>query len=173
MTSNSPGSDVKAKSPDSLEAVIRDAGEDWLIDWFSPRSGAVAALQQRLQQVSQESRKRFGENGPNFDDAALVAEFKRAPQIVRAFLQALGESDSPDMLLMVWRILQGMEVREIELAYRLQEHFHLRVTLVSPYEEPPEHYESDDIDDAALLRHLGIMKMDGQPVFDGFYAIRR
>jgi hypothetical protein len=33
-------------------------------------------------------------------------------------------------------------------------------------------YESTNIRDAALLRHLGIMTINGAPVFDGFYALR-
>ena len=34
-----------------------------------------------------------------------------------------------------------------------------------------EHYESNDIDDAVILRHLGILKIGNQGTFDGFYAL--
>jgi hypothetical protein len=43
---------------------------------------------------------------------------------------------------------------------------------VSPYDtEDQEIYESTEIDDAVVLRHLGISKMNGRPLFDGFYAL--
>ena len=77
------------------------------------------------------------------------------------------------MLVMVWRLLQGAEVAEVELHYRLQKSFGLRVKVVSAEGEPEEVYESDDIDDAAVFRHFGILKMDDHPVFDGFYALQR
>ena len=75
------------------------------------------------------------------------------------------------MLAMVWRRLQGMEVGEVEMKYTLQKQFMLRVKLLSPDDGRVESYASDDIDDATVFRHLGIMKMDGRPVFDGFYPV--
>jgi hypothetical protein len=100
-----------------------------------------------------------------------VAEYQHNPHKVRAFLQVV-KSASPDVLVMVWRILQGMGVARIEMEYQTGLHFRLHVWLSSPYEGgEPEVYESKDIDDAVILRHMGIMKMDDRPVFDGFYAV--
>jgi hypothetical protein len=76
------------------------------------------------------------------------------------------------MLIMVWRILQGMRIQEVDMAYREQKSFRLRVVLNSPYEDASEVYESSDIGDAKLLRHLGTLEVDGKPVFDGFYPLR-
>jgi hypothetical protein len=91
---------------------------------------------------------------------------------VKAFLQALGATRSPEMLVMVWRILQGMRIQEIDMTYRERDSFRLRCVLNSPYEVKPEVYESSDIVDAMLLSHLGIMEMDKGPVFEGFYPSR-
>ena len=84
-------------------------------------------------------------------------------------------SKNPDMLLMVWRILQGLSIREVVMKYREQEAFNLTVTLARPGEQQDEleTYRTDDINDATLLRNFGITTVDGRPLFDGFFPDRR
>ena len=65
--------------------------------------------------------------GYRIDEQTLLAEYRKSPHKVRAFLQAAGETVSPDMLVMAWRLLQGAEVAEVELQYQLQKRFGLRV----------------------------------------------
>jgi len=76
---------------------------------------------------------------------------------------------------MVWRILQGLSIREVVMNYREQREFSLSVTLARPGEEKEqlEKYHTDDINDAALLRHFGITTVDGRPLFDGFLPMRK
>ena len=95
---------------------------------------------------------------------------KSNPVKAKAFVQALGTTQNPDMLVMTWRILMGMSIASVTMDYTLSSHFSLGVVLESPYGESEE-YHSDNIDDAALLHHFGIMKMDGKPMFDGFYPL--
>ena len=76
------------------------------------------------------------------------------------------------MLLMAWRIIQGMEIKNVDVAYNRQQDFRLSVTLESPYGDRDEIYESSSIQDFVLFRHIGIMEVDGRPVFDGFYALK-
>ena len=76
------------------------------------------------------------------------------------------------MLLMVWRIIQGMEIKDIQLSYQRQQTFQVRVVLQSPYGEEDEPYHSSNIHDFALLRQIGIHEVSGRPVFDGFYALK-
>ncbi len=78
-----------------------------------------------------------------------------------------------DMLLMVWRILHGLSIREVTMNYVEQEAFRLVVTLARPGQDDLETYSSDDINDAALLRHFGITTVDGRPLFDGFFPLRK
>jgi hypothetical protein len=164
---------LSTSSLTTLEDAIRHAGEGWLVDTFSPPENAMPTILRVLEEVQRESRDRLGHNGPDFSEETLVREYHRNPRQVTAFFQALGGTRTPNMLLMVWRILQGMEVKEIQLTYRRQEIFHLRVVLESPYGEEDEPYDSTDIGDFALLRHLGSLTISGLPVFDGFYAFRR
>lgn len=76
------------------------------------------------------------------------------------------------MLLMVWRIIQGMEIKDVELSYSRQHSFQLSVTLESPYGETDPPYSSTNIQDFSLFRHVGTMEVRGRPVFDGFYPLK-
>ena len=69
-----------------------------------------------------------------------MAEYERNPQKVRGFFQALGGTRTPEMLLMVWRIIQGMEIKDIQLSYQRQQAFEVRVVLQSPYGEEDAPY---------------------------------
>ena len=75
---------------------------------------------------------------------------------------------------MVWRILHGLSIREVRLNYRELETFSLTVTLAQPGDagDELETYVTNDINDAALLRNLGITTVDGHPLFDGFLPQR-
>ena len=78
------------------------------------------------------------------------------------------------MLVMVWRILQDLRIREVVMRYREQEAFSLVVTLArtASGDNQLEIYRSDDINDAVLVRHFGITTVDRLPLFDGFFPIR-
>jgi hypothetical protein len=156
--------------PENLEQLIRLCGEDWLIDAHEPKDQAVSHLRRALAAASDEAKSRDLEFG--LGESELLGEYKDHEAQVRAFLQALGATQEPAMLVMVSRILQGMTISRVAMEYEDKESFSLRVVLTSPYGEGSEEYASSNIYDAALLRHFGIMKMDGKPVFDGFYALR-
>lgn len=155
-----------------LESVIREAGEGWLLDKFSPPSQAMPSMIRTLDQVQLVARERFGGNAPTISASSIVAEYNRNPLKIRAFLQALTGTRTPEMLLMAWRILQGMQITSVELKYTLEQCFHLEIRLRSPYgqEDPP--YVTHSIFDFPLLRHLGSMELGGRPVFDGFYPLK-
>jgi hypothetical protein len=144
-----------------------------MIDMYSPPDRAIPALLEQLDQVATAYRTKIRVAVP-FTPEALEAEAEQNPQKVRAFLQAIGTSSSVEMLVMVWRILQGLSIREVTMNYREREAFRLTVTLARPGEGQAilEEYQSQDINDAALLRHFGIATISGQPLFDGFYPLR-
>lgn len=163
---------MSVDSTTGLEQLLRACGLAWMIDSHAPPEEAIPYLLRLLDAASHESRKRFGSDGPRFSEEVLAAEYERNPHKVQAFLQRLASVKSPQILVMIWRILQGMQIESINLQYRREESFCLRVVLSSPYEAKTENYESEDISDAAVLRHLGISKVNDQPVFDGFYPLR-
>ena len=156
----------------TVEEAIRHAGEGWVIDSFTPTEGAVPFLLQKLTDVDSLARQRLGKNAPDLSEASLVAMYNSNPLKVKGFFQVLGGTRSSEMLLMTWRIIQGMEIKDIAISYERQKQFHARVVLESPYGEVDEPYESSSIQDFALFRHIGIMEISGLPVFDGFYALK-
>lgn len=155
-----------------LEQAIRRAGGGWLIDSFVDREAAVSVIRRRIAQVNALAQQRLGARAPDMSEQELVTLYNRCPLKVKGFFQALGGSGSPDMLLMAWRVIQGMEIKKVDVSFNRRQDFRLSVILESPYGEEDELYESSSIHDFTLLRHIGIMEVDGRPVFDGFYALK-
>jgi hypothetical protein len=159
---------------DPLETMIREAGESWLIDAFAPSHDAMTHLRSIIQRADAAAQQRLGADAPRLTPQSLIQMFSRNPHKVRAFLQVAGTVASPEILLMVWRILQGMAVVAVRMEYDANGDFHLHIRLASSGEKSaPEDYESSDINDAVILRHLGILKIEGRGSFDGFYALNR
>jgi hypothetical protein len=165
---------MMSESPAVLEQLLRGNDLGWMIDMYSPRERAIPFLLEQLTRLTVEFRTRFGYD-VSFAPEQLRAEVQRNPHKIRAFLQALAATGKIDMLLMVWRILQGLSIRRVVLDYAEQTSFQLVVVLARPDEEGDEleEYSSDDINDAKLLRHFGITTIDGRPLFDGFFPLKK
>jgi hypothetical protein len=151
---------MSQQSATVLERLLQNNGLGGLIE--------VSRLLEQLERVELEYRKRIGVTVP-FSPEALESEAAQNPHKVRAFLQAMRASRSPEMLVMVWRILQGLSIRHVEVKYREQEEFRLTVILALPEgaQDPP--YQSRDIFDVRLLPHFGCSTIGDKPLFEGFY----
>ncbi len=156
---------------DPLEKLIREAGQGWLIDGYRPRARAIGHIQTVLHRMNEVALTRLGSNAPALTSESLAVAYEKNPHKVRAFFQVVDSAASPEILLMVWRILQGTNIAAIQMNYDAEGLFHLHVTLSSTDAGGTEEYETNDIDDAVVLRHLGTLKMDGKGIFDGFYAL--
>ena len=110
-------------TPTTLEEAIRHSGESWLIDWYSPPSGAIAYLRRTLDEVDQLAKLRLEEEAPSLKESALLLEYRRNSLRVKGFFQALGASCTPIMLLMAWRVIQGLEIKSIQLSHLRQQSF--------------------------------------------------
>lgn len=165
---------MMSESASVLEQLLRANDLGWMIDMYSPRERAIPFLLDQLTHLTREFRTKFGDD-VSFAPEKLEAESQRNPHKIRAFLQALAATGKTDMLLMVWRILQGLSIRLVELEYTEQTSFRLVVTLAWPGDEGgvSEVYSSNDINDAKLLRHFGITTINGSPLFDGFFPLRQ
>ena len=155
-----------------LESLLRDRGLAWAVDMFAPSSEAAAyyldALDRLERYVAGRELGSIPFSPESLRKLAAVSSYK-----ADAFLQALVSIRSTPILCAAWRILQGMEIASVEMRYVRLSHFELRVVLCSPYDGTEEKYESDDINDAVFVRHLGQAKLDTKPLFDGFYALRQ
>jgi hypothetical protein len=150
-----------------------------MIDMYSPREQAIPFLLGQLNRLTVEFQDRFRYE-VSFAPEQLRTEAQRNPHKIRAFLQSLAATGKTDMLLMVWRILQGLSIHQVTLEYVEQTSFRLLVTLARPRAEGGEEeentlevYSSDDINDAKLLRHFGIATVDRRPLFDGFFPLKK
>jgi hypothetical protein len=149
------------QSTTPLEKLLRDCELDWMIDLYAPQDRAISELKDAIQEAA-------------LTEEHLAREYQTNPHKVRAFLQALATSRSEEMLKMVWSILQGDEIESVEVSYESRKSFRMRVVLrpsQSDAEGDHQEYSSKDINDAGLLRHFGIAKVEGQPLFDGFYPL--
>lgn len=158
---------------DDLIRLIRETGEDWLLRIERDETKSAAHVRRRLDSAYAAYREKFPDlqpGQPEFNDDALEAEATANPHRVRALLQAIGAS-SPMMVALVWRIIQGDTILQIELRYQYEDSFELLVKIQNDQADQPTKFEFDRIEDAAFLRHLGIMRVGGAPVFDGYYAL--
>jgi len=154
-----------------LADVIRSCGEAWILDSSGDPHLAIDGVRKRLIDAAAEFAARYGNLEPMLSEGAIIDEFERNPHRVKAFIQALMSGSSPHMLVLVWRILSGAEIRHVEMRYDAEQSFYLQIQLGGGTNTGADTYLSNDIDDATLLRHLGILKMDDKPVFDGFYPL--
>jgi hypothetical protein len=159
-------------APTTLEEAIVQSGEGWLLEIFPPRGTAMERIRQSLDAVNNLANERFDGEAPDVSDSAVIEEYNRNPQRMRGFFQALAGACTTEMLLMVWRIMQGIEIKDIRIGYRRQQEFNVTVILESPFGEEDKPYTSTDINDFTLLRHIGAFEISGQPVLDGFYPLR-
>jgi hypothetical protein len=161
---------MTSESPAVLERLLRGNELGWMIDLYAPKDGAIPFLLGQLDAVKAEYRRRIGEDIPL--TAEGLNDYAEAnPHKIRAFLQALAITRSLEMLVMVWRILQGLTIQRVEMKYQALSAFSLEVDLATG--STPETYRSTDIKDAALLRNFGIGSVDGKPLFDGFFPLRK
>ena len=105
-----------------------------------------------------------------FDDDALRAEAQSNPHKVRALLQALG-SLTPDMTATAWRVINGEPIASLDLHFESGKQFHVKVAVQNSFTDEIRSVESSEVEDATFLRHVGIMRLDNEPVLDGYFPL--
>jgi hypothetical protein len=167
------GGKMSQASATVLERLLQSNGLGWMIDKFPPREVAISDFLERLKQIELEFRTRIGV-AVSFSPETLEAEAIRNPQKISAFLQAVGSTRTLAMLVMVWRILQGLIIKDVVMNYHDHEaSFSLLVRLSRCGDSETEEYRSTLIDDAALVRHFGITTVSGRPLLEGFFPMRQ
>ena len=141
-----------------------------MIDGHAQDDAPIPVVHHLLNNVANAYKSRFGDTTPAISAEVLVRLYKNNPVKAKAFAQSLGATQTPDMLVMSWRILLGMTIAKVSMDYTLSSQFSLRFVLESTYDETEE-YQSDDMDDSALLRHFAVIKIENKPMFDGLYPL--
>lgn len=158
----------------TLEEVIRNSGEGALIDDYHSPSKALPWIRGKLEEVMREAKTRGRDRSVLLSDDALKTEYGKNPLKLKSLFQAVRTDPTPGMLLMAWRVIQGMEIKELAVEYRARlGEFRMAVTLESPYDGGEEEvYESSSIRDFRLLRHLGVFEVNGVQAMMGFYPLK-
>jgi hypothetical protein len=163
---------------DTLLALFRGARVQSSVEFWDrqdDKDAAVRRLVDLMEAASQSYAARFATALPGslpLELSVVEQAYAENQHKLKAFLQALDSTSNPDMLVMVWRILQGDLIKSVDMKYKQENDFVLEITLEDPDTGTISQFRSQDIDDAALVRHFGIMKMSDRPLFDGFYALR-
>lgn len=89
----------------------------------------------------------------------------------RPLVQAFASPMSARIRAMVYCILTGGEVVSLEYRFQRRKRSSLKVEVEMPSGELIT-FRSRQFWDFEVLRHLGMMKADGQPVIDGYYPFR-
>jgi hypothetical protein len=156
-----------------LERLLRANDLGGVLDAYAPSPDRLLDyLLECLDKVTAQYHARVG-GSTSFAPEALEAEWSRNPHKIRAFLQATRMTKSPEMLVMVWRILQGLSIQEVKMKYYERKSFELVVVLAEPgsQQNTSETYQSTDIFDTRLLRHFGMSTAVGRPIFNGFFPL--
>lgn len=159
---------TNATAEKKLEQLLRVHELGWMIDLYSPSDEAAPKYLRQLDEFAAAYQRRFGERALIEPDQ-LEAWANKDPFKVTAFLQALAVTEEPEMLQLVWCMLCGAEVLEVNLQHRQSESFNLKVIL--SMNGRTETFQSGDIKSAAILSHFGITTMNGRPLFQGFFAL--
>lgn len=150
-------------APTDLEAVLKSADAGWLLE--SDREARLAAIASDIQHVQAE----LGKLPP--PTAARVGAIRLAAPEMKPFIQCFAVPMTNRIRAMVYCLLEGAELVELQFAYRRKSSAHL-VAVIELADGHKESFESHELWDAEVLRHFGLMKMGGRPVMHGYYAFR-
>lgn len=150
----------------TVRAALEKTGSGWLLTFWGPDADKhLDKLVAELKGFIQEYRRRFKE-APDILELVEVNPAKAA-----AFFQLDTLMASRTMKIMVWRLLLGGEIAELDFHYKAGEPASFRVRLVMPVGEE-ETYQSHDASDVRILRHVGVAGVEGQALLQGYYAFK-
>lgn len=102
----------------------------------------------------------------------VLAEHQRNPHRVSTLLQAIAFGISSQMLAMMWMVMLGADIEEIQYSYARRRTSHLVVRVRPPNGETTITFESTEHWDTAVIKLAGLAKSDEYPMIDDFYALR-
>ncbi len=152
--------------PQRVASALEKAGCSWMLRW-TDRDAALQRIGELQGEFAAEYERRYHER----PDALALAQ--QNPVKAAAFFQALGGRPlSLEMRILAWRLILGSEILRLDFSYARDGGTEIRVTVRSPCDVAQGEFSSDSLWDFAVLRHLGMLTIDGKPVLDGYFALR-
>lgn len=157
---------MQAEQTRALRQLFDSAGVGWALE------GDVEAEAHRhlreLEAVEAEYQRRLSTPlSPRLLDQ-LVADSEALAPLIQAFASPI----SAPIRVMIYCILKGADVRRVRYDYEHERRSHLVIDIELPTGQALS-FESEELWDAEVLRHLGMTKRGGRPVLEGYYAFRR
>jgi len=153
-------------SPSEWQGLLEDAGVGWAAadlakEAWKTLEADVAAVEAVLAPL-----------GSRWFSGDLAREMLADPEELRPFVQTFAAAMTPNMRALAYLMLRGARLVALRFEYRFQESSFLeaRVDLGGP---EPLVLSSEEFWDAEVLRHLGLLKVSGRPVMEGYYALRK
>lgn len=157
---------VNKTDPADVAAAFEKSGCGWVLKYVD-RQQLLESVAQEIDEFRSEYNRRYRETPDPF---LLLRE---NPLKAAAFFQAFtGARISLEMRILIWRILLGSEILAVHFDYAKDRGTDFRVVIRAPYGGDREEYSSNSLWDSAILRHLGILAVGGQPTLYGYYALR-
>jgi hypothetical protein len=153
-----------------LRRALEKTGNTWLLHYWGAESEKhLKKLTKELEGFQREYKRRFGET----PDVLGLAEVN--PIKASAFFQLDTLLASLEMKLLIWRLLLGADIEQIDVKYISGESFALRIVLVAPYDiekDEMEIYETTNASDYRVLRHFGLVGVESHFELQGYYALK-
>jgi hypothetical protein len=150
--------------------ALEKTNNDWLLRyWGAEAEKHLKKVAKDLEGFQREYKRRFGET-PDILGLAEVNPTKAA-----AFFHLDTFLASREMKILIWRLLLGAEVEQVDLKYKAGKDLSLRIVLFAPYdieENEREIYETTNSSDYRILRHFGLAGVEGRFELQGYYALK-
>jgi len=100
----------------------------------------------------------------------LFAEYQKHPHRMRALLQAVAFGCSPEILAMVWTVLQGSKIERLSYDYERRKISRLTCEVIFP-DGSLHTFIGQNHWDTAILRLASLSLIDGKPLIESFYPL--
>lgn len=146
--------------------LFADAGIAWAADSFSQDDWRP--LIEEIQATEAELRPL----GARWFSGDLAREMEEDPEGLRPILQSFASPMTSRMRALAYLLVRGARLLSLRFEYQFREQAMLeaRVDLGG---DSPEVFRSEELWDAEVLRHLGLLKISGAPVMEGYYAFQQ
>jgi hypothetical protein len=140
----------------------------WILEDIeeTEREELLATIAREIEVFREEYDKRFGHRPNPFELLDEMGE-----RAIAFFQSFIGPPLSLDIRIAIWRLLVGCEIRSLEIRYRKKDSFEVRIIVGQRHEPPDPDYVTSNPWDFIVLRHMGVMTVNGKLVLDGYYAL--
>lgn len=146
----------------TLELVLHAAGVGWVLQ--EDKDARLTQFLKEIDELSTDLRQRLS---PLPID--VLPEMASEPNELRPLVQLFASPTSTTIRAMAYCVLRGADIKSVRFEYEMRRTAKLRIVLTDNVHEELI-FETDEIWDAEVLRHFGIMKSSGLPVLHGYYA---